>query len=168
MNNSVNDSVSAEHKDVVKKKKHYSLWDQIVVTVLITLTYASINFEMYMPESFVEIYKGFLLLVFAGTWITLSFTGGYKKKYSFGIYAVLFWLIPQFIIYLAESGPEFFRMSIIMYALSELSALITSIPAGFINNMLGSVDVTGVFVIVLVCAFSFLSGMLVYETRKKR
>lgn len=168
MNNSVNDSVLSEQRTVVKKKRHYSLCDCILISTLITYAFAAINFELYMPESFVEIYTPFLLIVCACTWIVLSFISGFKRKYGFGVFAVLFWIIPQLIIYLAESGPELFRMSVIMYALSELSALITSIPAGYISSLLGISDIIGIIVIILVCAFSFLAGMLVHEARKKR
>ena len=168
MNNSANDSALSEQRTVVKKKRHYSLCDCILISTLITYAFAAINFDLYMPESFVKIYTAILLIACACTWMVLSFISGYKKKYGYGVFAVLFWIIPQLIIYLAESGPEFIRMSVIMYALSELSSLINSIPAGYISSLLGITEIIGIFVIILVCAFSFLAGMLVYEARKKR
>ena len=141
-------------------KRKITLPDNMVMAALITFAFSAICYEAFMPERFVKIYRLALLSICALTWVFLSFRNGMKKKWQFELFAALFWMIPQLIIYLQSYGPRFMRFSLVMYALSELSSIILSKPAQTVGGLFGAGTVIGAVLIVAVCFICFAAGLL--------
>lgn len=136
------------------------------LSFIITFAAAALTYEAYMPKNFMDFYGAAAVLACVMTWVTLSFLSGVFKKYDYMVFMLLFWLIPQIIIYAADSGPEIFRMSIVMYLLSEFSAMLTRAPAGAAGKLFGIGALPAVFVIVLLCVLLFLAGILFSDGKK--
>lgn len=156
--------MSGQNKECIKP---YSTCENMFISFMITFTAGVLCFENYMPESFIEIYRTAVFVLCIGTWLALSFCSGAGKKWAYEIFTVLFWLVPLLVIYLADNGPELFRMSIIMYLLSEFSAIVFIAPAEAVGGFFGMGAVPAIFVMVLICTLAFLAGNLLSEKLKK-
>ncbi len=145
------------------EKNNYSLTANMFLAFIITFAAGTLSFESFMPEKFIAVYSTAVTILCFAIWIVLSVISGKNKKWMFAVYSVLFWSLPQLVIFLANDGPEVFRKSITMYLLSELAAIISVPPleaaAGFIS--VGRISFT--VIMVLVCVFSYLGGFLVSE-----
>ena len=104
-----------------KKQIFSGSFDDMLAAFLATYALASFSYEKYMPESFMRIFSFAVLTLFAAAWLWFSFRSGLRNGKKFPLFAILFWILPHIIIYLADNGPEFMRMSIAMYILSEFS-----------------------------------------------
>lgn len=155
-----NGNAEVTETTTVKKRKHRRLFDDMLLLFLITFAYAAFNFEAYIPQDIMKYYVGFTGVVFFASWLVISFLNGSRKKRNYVLFAALFWLVPQFIIFLASSGPRFFTLSVTMYVLSEFSAVMTSIPLAGLFNAVGLGSFAAAFVFLLVNIFCFLGGML--------
>lgn len=160
--------VNPEEVKAVKKSKYRHLYDDIILLFLITFAYAAFNFEAYIPQSFMKYYIVFTGAVFGASWLVISFFNGAKKKKKYILFAVLFWLLPQIIILLASSGPEFFTLSVTMYILSEISAVMTSVPLSGLCNAAGFGSFAAAFVFLFINIFCFLGGMLFSMEKEHR
>lgn len=144
-----------------KKKMRSPSVDDMIAAFLITYAFAAFSFEKNMPESIMKIYNAVVFAVFAAAWLWFSYKSGRRRGRKFPIFTVMFWLLPQVVIYLADSGPEVFRMSIIMYVLSEFLMMLTNVPPQILGNAVGITVPASVIVILLLCGASYMSGMLV-------
>lgn len=133
----------------------------MIAAFLITYAFAAFSFEKNMPESIMKIYSAVVFAVFAAAWLWFSYKSGRRKGRKFPIFTVLFWLLPQIVIYLADNGPEVFRMSIIMYVLSEFLMMLTNVPPQILGNAAGITVPAAIIVILLLCGAAYTSGMLV-------
>ena len=133
----------------------------MIAAFLITYALAALGFEKNMPESIMKIYSAVVFAVFAAAWLWFSYKSGLRKGRKFPIFTVLFWLLPQIVIYLADNGPEVFRMSIIMYVLSEFLMMLTNVPPQIMGNAVGITVPSALIVILLLCGAAYVSGMLV-------
>ena len=106
-----------DEQPISKKKKNYSLCENIFISFMITFASGVLCFENYMPESFISIYRTFIFIVCIVTWLWLSFMSGVENKWGYEIFAAVFWLLPQLIMYLSDNGPEFCTMSVSGYFL---------------------------------------------------
>lgn len=156
--------VAQEKKNL---KSSYSLTANMFIAFIITFAAGTICFESYMPENFTAIYRAAVIALCLITWFALSFISGKKKKWQFAVYSVLFWVLPQVIIFLANDGPEVFRKSITMYLLSEFSAILVSAPAEAVGSLINIKVIPFIIVMVLLCVFSFLFGYLINDKNKK-
>ena len=148
-------------------RKRRSLCSDMFLSFIITFAAAVFTYDAYMPKNFMEFYSTLTVIVCLLTWAVLSFLSGVFKKYDYMVFMLLFWLIPQIIIYAAESGPEMLRMSIIMYLLSEFSSMLTHAPAEAAGHLLFKVGALPmVFIIILMCVFLFLAGILFSDWKK--
>lgn len=150
-------------KTVMTVRRKRSFAADMFALFIITFSAAAFAYEGYMPESFMNIFGPAVAFVCVLTWMSYSFIGGAFKKYKYMIFMLLFWLIPQVIIFLADSGPEFFRMSITMYLLSEFLSMLTRSSAYAFGSLFGLNAFSSVVIIILLCAFSYLGGMLLSE-----
>lgn len=150
-------------KTVMTVRRKRSFVSDMFTSFIITFVASAFSYEGYMPKSFMDIFGPFVAFVCVLTWISYSFIGGAFKKYNYMVFMCLFWLIPQVIIYLADSGPEFFRMSITMYLLSEFSSMLTRSSAYAFGSLFGLSVFSSVVTIILLCIFSYLAGMLLSE-----
>ncbi len=150
-----------------KKRKPSDIVGEFLAAFLITYALAVFSYEKYMPESFMKAFNVLVYIAFAATWLWLSFKNGMKKAVAFPVFTVLYWLVPQLVIYLADSGPEVFRMSIIMYLLSEFSIIITTVPSELIGSAINVSVPAAITIILLLSAAAYMAGMLV-NVRKKR
>lgn len=141
--------------------------DDILAAFLITYALASFSYEKYMPDSFMNVWNIIVFIAFAVAWAGLSFKNGYLKKRAFPIFTALFWTLPHIIIFLANDGPKAFRMSIIMYVLSEFFTLLTVVPAEITGSVLGISLPAAVIVIILLCAVGYLSGMFTAVSKRR-
>ena len=150
------------------EKSSYSLLANMFMAFIITFAAGTVSFENYMPEGFISIYIAFVIVLSFATWLVLSFISGRNKKWQFVVYSSIFWILPNVIIWLANDGPEMFRKSIIMYLLSEFSAIVSistlEVAGGWINVK----AVTFTVVIVLLCIFSYLGGYLTSGEEKAK
>lgn len=150
-------------KKVMTVRRKRSFASDMFISFIITFAAAAFSYEGYMPESFMNIFGSFVALLCVLTWMSYSFLGGALKKYKYMVFMCLFWLIPQVIIFLADSGPELFKMSITMYLLSEFSSMLTRSSAYAFGSLFGLNAFSSIVVIILLCAFSYLAGMLLSE-----
>ncbi len=152
------------------KVKHSGLCADMFLSFIITFTAGVLCFDNYMPEKFIVSYRVVVLTICLLTWLGLSFINGIRKKWQYELFAALFWLIPPLIIFLANDGPEFCRMSIIMYLLSEFSVFISTAPAEMAGGVAGLGAVPSAVIILLLCVFAFLGGNLLSAelTKKKK
>ena len=140
----------------------------MLAAFLITYAFAALSFEKYMPESFVRLYRAAVFIVFAATWLGLSFKSGRRAGRKFPIFAVLFWIVPPIVIWLADNGPEVFRMSIIMYVLSEFMNFFTTVPSEVCGTAVGISAPAAVAVILLLCGVAYMSGYFMYTFRQSK
>lgn len=150
-------------KTVMTVRRKRSFISDMFISFIITFAAAAFSYEGYMPESFMNIFGPFVAFLCVLTWISCSFLDGAFKKYKYMVFMCLFWLIPQVIIYLADSGPEFCQMSITMYLLSEFSSMLTRSSAYAFGSLFGLSIFSSVVLIILLCVFSYLAGMLLSE-----
>ncbi len=148
-------------------KSSYSLTANMFITFIITFAAGTMCFESYMPELFVTIYSFAVIVICLITWLVLSFVSGKKKKWQFAVYSAVFWILPQIVIYLADSGPEAFRKSIAMYLLSEFCSILVTAPIKAIGTLINVKVLPFAFIIVLMCVFSFLLGYLTIKEPPK-
>lgn len=156
-------------KEITAEKKRIggrSLCADMFLSFIITFAAGVFCFENYMPEQIMEIYRYAVIAVCIITWLWLSFTSGVNKRWQYEVFAVLFWLLPLLVIYLADEGPEFCRMSITMYLLSEFAVFISTAPALLAGSFAGLEAVPCIFVILLLCVFAFLAGILLSSDYK--
>ena len=150
-------------KTVMTVRRKRSFIADMFISFIITFAAAAFAYEGYMPESFMNVFGPAVAFVCVLTWMSYSFLSGAFKKYKYMIFMCLFWLIPQIIIFLADNGSEFFRMSITMYLLSEFSYMLTRSSAYAFGSLLGLNEFSSVIIIILLCIFSYLAGMLLSE-----
>lgn len=138
-------------------------FDDILAVFLITYALAVFSYEKYMPEIIMKFMQAVTFVLFAISWLWLSFKNGKRKGVAFPIFAVFFWIFPQLIIYFANNGPEIFRMSVTMYVLSEFSDLLTTVPMKITGSVAGISAYGAAAVILLLCTACYLFGMLIEE-----
>ncbi len=153
--------------DHVRQKSSYSLCENMFITFIITFAAAATFFEGYMPESFVKIYRFFMCFACVVTWLWTSFSGGAREKWRFLIYTVIFWLLPFAVTFLSNDGPEFCRMSLTLYSLSEFFGMMFITPAEQIGSSLNMGAVPVILILMLICVFAFLAGNFMSEKLKK-
>lgn len=156
-----------EKKPEHKEKLRSGLADSMFLAFLITFAASASNYEKYVPEKAGMAYSTVLWVVCALTWIVLSFIYGYRKKWQFEVFAAVFWILPAILIYLANSGPEAFRFSLIMYSVSEFSSLILMQPVYMLSVRLGMGDVGGIALLIVASLLCFGAGLLVNINRDK-
>ncbi|MEZ3453403.1 MAG: hypothetical protein K1W17_03430 [Oscillospiraceae bacterium] len=139
--------------------------DDMLAAFLTTYAFAAFSFERYMSESFMRMFRPLVFAAFAAVWLFFSFKNGLKSGRKFPVFAVLYWILPHIIIYLADNGPEALRMSITMYVFSEFMRFITTVPAEVFGSAVGITVPAATAVILLFCGSAYMSGYLVY-TRK--
>ncbi|MCM1059049.1 MAG: hypothetical protein NC452_02010 [Eubacterium sp.] len=140
--------------------------DDMLAAFLATYALAAFSYEKYMPESFMKIFRFIVFSAFAAVWLFLSFKSGRRGGKKFPIFAVLFWVLPQLVAYLADNGPEVFRMSIIMYVLSEFLMFLTADSTAVIGTAVGIPVSAAVTLTVLLCGAAYMAGLLVYTKKK--
>ena len=165
-------SEGRHYSEKSRRKRTVTAADDMLMAFFVTFGISSISFEQYMPESFVSLYRFVMLLCFALTWLYLSLRNGAAGKWGFLVFAGLFWFLPQLMIFLADSGPEFIRFSLTAYAMSEFSKLISSVPAQIIGAYTGTSYMASIVLILIACVFAYLAGMLLKkddsaETKKR-
>ncbi|MCI9408777.1 MAG: hypothetical protein HFJ89_03065 [Oscillospiraceae bacterium] len=151
-----------------KKQIFSGSFDDMLAAFLATYALASFSYEKYMPESFMRIFSFAVLTLFAAAWLWFSFRSGLRNGKKFPLFAILFWILPHIIIYLADNGPEFMRMSIAMYILSEFMNFFTAVPAEVFGNVLGITAPAATAVILLFSGSAYMSGYLVYTRRLEK
>lgn len=148
-------------------KKHGTLTDDILLTFLMTFTFSAYSFEVRLDSGIISIFRHVLLVVFLLTWIITAVKNGIGKKVGFAFYTALYWLVPGLITLLFYNGPEFLRHSVTMYALSELSAILTTIPASILGKYFGLPAEMSLIIIMLIIFGSFFMGFAFSESRKR-
>lgn len=151
----------------INHKSRYSLAENIFITFIITFAAASFCYEKYMPESFMKFYQFIMTAACLLTWLWLSFSGGARNKWRFVIYTAVFWLLPLILMYLSDNGPEFCRMSITLYVISEFFRMMFITLAEYIGNAFRLKAVPVLLIMFLVCIFTFLAGNLLSDKLKK-
>ncbi len=149
------------------RKSSYSLCENMFLLFMITFAAGVFCYEKWMPESFMDIYLTVVFAVCIFTWLLISFFSGARNKWQFEIFTVIFWILPLLITYLADNGPEFCRMSITMYLLSEFSIVMFMTPAELIGSFIKIGPVPAILIMALVCSFAFLAGNLLSDKLKK-
>lgn len=141
----------------------YSLTANMFLAFIITFAAGTISFESFMPEQFITIYSVAVTILCLVIWAVLSAISGKNKKWGFAVYSVLFWSLPQLVIFLANDGPEVFRKSITMYLLSELAAIVAVPPIESAAKLVNVGAIPFTVIMVLACIFSYLGGYLASE-----
>lgn len=135
--------------------------DRIFMAFLITFAASAMNYEAYIPEKAAMLYRICLWVVCAVTWAALSFTSGTKAKWQFELFAALYLIIPQIVIFLNESGPEFCRFNMAFYSLSQFSQLMLMQPVYMLGNMINSGNILVSLIYMAVSLLMFTAGYMV-------
>ncbi|MBQ8902945.1 MAG: hypothetical protein IJY73_01425 [Oscillospiraceae bacterium] len=146
------------NETVVKNKKHGSLPDDMLLTFLMTFTFAAYSYESRITEGIAKLFGILIFAVFILTWIITAIKNGTEKKKGFVIYSAACWIIPQIIILLFYNGPQLFRHSVILYTLSEFSAFFSTRPAELIGTFTGITTEMAFVIILITIAGSFFAG----------
>lgn len=129
--------------------------EDMLLLFLMSFCYSAVCCENYMPVSFMKVYKAVISLFFAGCWLCVMFKNGSRGRWQLLLFSGLFWFLPQLLIFLANDGPRVFRMSVLMYVLSEFSVFISSVPGTLAGNLFGMEEFAGV-------AASFIMTVVIY------
>lgn len=140
-----------------------NVFDDILIAFFATFALMAFSYEKYISENIMKPFRVLIVIAFFAVWLWYSFKNGRMRGLIFPIFALLFWLLPKAIIFLAGNGPEIFRMSIIMYVLSEFSEIIFGGPMEEVSGIFGISPVGAAAVLLLTCAASYLLGMFVAE-----
>lgn len=140
-----------------------NVFDDILIAFLATYALMAFSFEKYASENVMKPFRALIIIAFFAVWLWYSFKNGRTRSVIFPIFAVLFWLLPKAVIFLSNDGPEIFRMSVIMYVLSEFSEIIFGGPMEEISGIFGISSVGAAAVLLLACAASYLLGMFITE-----
>jgi hypothetical protein len=101
------------------------------------------------------------------TWIWLSFTSGFMRRRAFLTFALIYWLLPQFIIIRFQDIP-IQEYSTTLHISSRISGLLVRAPLNSVSDLLNiSSFITGVFLLLL-CAIAFLCGYIYREKCRTR
>lgn len=143
-----------------KPKASYGVLEYIAVSFLVTHAFSSLFFESHISGAPLEIYQFLLYVACIGSWLWFSLRSGIQGKWGFLIYAGAFWILPQIVAWLAESGPEAFRFSLTMYLLSEFALYYSSTP---LQKLLGWVTENTMICAVIafaVCGAVYVCGVM--------
>lgn len=145
-----------------------SVLDDIIIYMLITYAAAVSFYEGNVPEKMAGAYRGIIFAVFAAVTLYFNFRNGALKKYGYAVFSVLFWMIPQALIVLADNGPESMRYSLTMYLISEFLTIYIKTPAAAVGNIFGTGSGIGLVIIILISAFTFLLGVVLSDSKVKK
>lgn len=143
-----------------------NVFDDILIAFLATYALMAFSFEKYIPENIMKPFRAIIIIAFFAVWLWYSFKNGRMRGVIFPIFAVLFWILPKTVIFLANDGPKIFRMSIIMYVLSEFSEIIFGGPMEEVSGIFGISSVGAAAVLLLLCAASYLLGIFTGENEE--
>lgn len=141
--------------------------EDMALLFFMTFCYSAVCCENYMPVSFMQVYKTVISLFFAGCWLCIMFKSGSRGRWQLLLFSVLFWFLPQLLIYLANDGPRVFRMSVLMYVLSEFSVFISSVPGTFVGKLFGMGDLAGVAASCIISIAIYFAGVAFTVLSKK-
>ena len=156
---------SHEHRH---HRKKYNLLGNMFISFIITYAAGTLCFESHQPEAFITIYRFAVMAVCLMTWLGLSFECGARKKWSYTVFTAIFWLLPFLVIYLADYGPRFMRMSITMYLLSEFFGILITAPAEYFGSAISIGAIPSAIIIVLLCVFAYLAGVMLSDKLTKK
>ena len=139
------------NETVSKTKKHGSLPDDMLLTFLMTFTFAAYSYEERITDG-----------------VIVAVKNGTEKKKGFVIYSAACWIVPQLIILLFYNGPQLFRHSVITYTLSEFSAFFSTRPAELIGTYTGITTEMALVVILLAIFGSFFAGFAFAKEKENK
>ena len=151
---------------VIKSKRSATLFDDILLTCLITYVFAAYSYEQRLSEGFMGLWNKCMLVIFLMTWVITAIKNGMQKKAGFALYTAVYWLLPQLIIILFSSGPELFRHSVFMYTLSEFSLVLSTRPIELMGGYIG-ITAEMSMILVLMIIFAAFFGGLAYTNDKE-
>ena len=149
-----------------KSKKNVTLFDDILLTFLITYVFAAYSYEQRFSAEFTSLLEKCMLIIFIITWMITAVKNGMNKKTGFALYSAAYWLVPQLIIILFNSGPELFRHSVFVYTLSEFSLVLSTRPAVLTGKYIG-VTAEMALLLILMIIFAAFFGGLAYANDKQ-
>ena len=163
-------TVSAEPQKAEKSfpKKIFGTADKMFMAFMITFAASSMNYEAYIPEKAAMLYRVCLWSVCAAVWIVLSFTSGMKGKWQFELFTALYLIVPQAVIFLNESGPEFCRFSISIYSLSQFSQLLLMQPVYMLGDLMNMSNILISLIYIAVSLLIFAAGFFVSKKIKSK
>lgn len=147
-------------------KNIFGTADKMFMAFMITFAASSMNYEAYIPEKAAMLYRLCLWSVCAAVWAVLSFTSGMKGKWQFELFAALYLIVPQAVIFLNESGPEFCRFSIPMYSLSQFSQLLLMQPVYMLGNLINVSNIIISLIYITASLLIFAAGFFVNKKFK--
>lgn len=149
------------HRHSGEKVRHrYDLGENMLLLSVITFAAGTFCYEKYMPESFMKVYRALIFAICIFMWLYLSLKSGYRNKWKFEIFSVIFWIVPLIEIYISYNGPEFCRRSTALYVLSEFFTIMYITPAETLGSAFNINGTAAVIVMALICSFVFLAGTL--------
>jgi hypothetical protein len=100
-------------------------------------------------------------------WIWIAFTSGFMRRRAFLVFALIYWLLPQFIIIRFQDIP-IRDYTTTLHIFSRVSGLLVRAPLNSVSDLLGiSSFITGMF-LLLMCVVAFLSGFIYRDKCKTR
>lgn len=159
-----------DQKKLSPQTEGSSLAADMALLYLITYASASIRYEGYISQKAAFLLGILFFAVFIASWVIIAFLNGRQKKISFVIISTLSWLLPQLIIYLSDSGPRAFRMSVTAYVLDEFFTFVSEGTCGIISGLFGGGIFIGAVIMTVICGLAFAAGFKTADTapRKKK
>lgn len=148
-------------EEKVVKKAEEPILGMMFSSFIITYATGAFCFENAQTEQFIGIYRYVALITCLLTWFGFSLACGIKKKWQYEVFAFCFWLLPLLIIYLANDGPEVFRLSLAMYLLSEFANVLTVSPALLIGNVINTGEFVSILIILILCVLCYIGGIFI-------
>lgn len=169
MENAANNIAERSRMKVPERAKKKSYADDMFAAYVSVFVLSSYAYENYMPAGFMEVWRLFIFIIACLAWIIPSFKSGCAKRISFPVFTLASQALTLLVIFLSNSGPRVFKMSISLYALSELFSFICYGP---IHMFTENYDEYPVYIssiaIILVCALSYIMGIIFAKLSKRK
>lgn len=110
-------------RTAAKTQNKHSVPGDCGVCAAATLTYTFWLFEDYMPEALMNVLCNIAMAIMIFMWIYLSFINGCRRKISFAIFTLIFWLVPASVAAYSDSITDPDKFTIEMFTAGEFSKL---------------------------------------------
>ena len=149
-------------------KRKNSFIEDIILCIGITLAsgfYFYENFYPLMPQI-----RLFLLVFLLCVWFGLAFKYGIRKKYSFLIFAALYWQLPYAVMVAYSMNDNVRHYSKLLTFLNKTAVILVQNPLNILNEKLGTqpfvtIVIVLLFTLSLYILGSSLSGLTDFEAK---
>jgi hypothetical protein len=151
--------------DSAKDGKRHSAGEEFALCVGIAFAYSVLNYEMYIPEYVMKIYRAVVFALLAAAWLWFSFVNGYRRSLIFPTLISSFWLLCEFFLLFRIVMPGFITEAPAYRFISDCADMIIAEPALVISKLTGFSMIISRLLICALCLFMYFAGFLISKTR---